>query len=174
MQEINRDCHKRKSALEAKRRFTNTEIDGAALFPSWLKPSGRRLTIVFGPPASGKSTHIKANAKPGDVVIDLDVIRSELSGLPMYAAGPETLAPAMERRNRMLEALAHDGPDAWFVVTGTGAERTWWTTALQPASVVVMDTPQDECIRRINADPLREAVRDRQVAAVKRWFDAEL
>lgn len=32
------------------------------------------ITVVTGPPCGGKSTFIKNNAKPGDIVIDMDEI----------------------------------------------------------------------------------------------------
>ncbi|MFC8387059.1 AAA family ATPase [Nocardia sp. NPDC057272] len=41
---------------------------------------GVRVVVVMGPPASGKSTHVRAHASADDVVIDLDVIASALRG----------------------------------------------------------------------------------------------
>src|SRR5690606_407861 len=43
---------------------------------------GRVLYVVTGPPASGKSTWVRAHAKPGDVVVDYDILAGALSGAP--------------------------------------------------------------------------------------------
>jgi hypothetical protein len=32
------------------------------------------LTVIIGPPCSGKSTYVREHARPGDVVIDFDII----------------------------------------------------------------------------------------------------
>jgi hypothetical protein len=52
--------------------------------PSDLKPSAIPLTIVCGPPGSGKSTYIREHAKQGDTIIDLDAIMGTLSGKPEH------------------------------------------------------------------------------------------
>jgi hypothetical protein len=39
------------------------------------------LTVVTGPPCAGKSTYVRAASAPGDIVVDLDVIASALSGV---------------------------------------------------------------------------------------------
>jgi hypothetical protein len=43
------------------------------------------LTVVTGPPCAGKSTYVQRNFRDGDVVIDLDVIASALSGANLNA-----------------------------------------------------------------------------------------
>ena len=37
------------------------------------------ITVVTGPPCGGKSTFIRSNAKPGDIVVDMDRIALALS-----------------------------------------------------------------------------------------------
>lgn len=43
---------------------------------------GARTIVVTGPPASGKSAYVEANASPADVVIDLDRIAAALTVAP--------------------------------------------------------------------------------------------
>lgn len=38
------------------------------------------LTVVIGPPAGGKSTWVRERAKPGDIVIDFDLLACALTG----------------------------------------------------------------------------------------------
>jgi hypothetical protein len=43
-----------------------------------LNGVGARITVVTGPPASGKTTYVRENAGPDDLIIDLDVLASAL------------------------------------------------------------------------------------------------
>lgn len=138
--------------------------------PEWLLPIPT-LTIVFGCPGSGKSTYVKERAKPSDEVIDLDVLISEITGKPIYTHNEDELALGIRDRNDKLGELGKKPKTAWLILTGNGQdERDWWTAKLKPKEVVLMDTPKDECIRRIQSDPRRSTgVKMRQIEAVKRW-----
>lgn len=162
-------CHKRKTASET------TKSKHSQAFPEWLEPAICHLTIVFGPPGSGKSTYVKANAKPSDTVIDLDEIIVDLSGQPIYTASIDWLHPGIRERNRMLGELKRQTAKAWFVVTGTGkADQEWWTGKLKPAEVVVLTVPESECVNRIKADGRRpQHIKAQQISAVRKWWAAE-
>ena len=55
-----------------------------SLHPAWLRPSRVPLTIVCGPPASGKSGWVAARVRPKELVLDLDVLMARVSKLPLY------------------------------------------------------------------------------------------
>src|SRR5690625_3570785 len=63
LQAICVECHQAKTA---------TEGNGANNHPDWLPKPACRVELVTGPPGAGKSTYCKAQAKQGDVIIDLD------------------------------------------------------------------------------------------------------
>lgn len=173
------DANKQALCKECHRAKTDTEHGSsiyAAMFPEWIEPAACHLTIVFGAPGSGKSTHVQQHAKPGDLVIDLDCIMADISGLPMYHVGPEWLHRAVRRRNKMIGSLKRHTGAAWLIATGLGqADRDWWANKLKPASVVVMDTSKSDCIARIKADQRRpEAVKQAHIAVVHRWFATEV
>lgn len=46
-----------------------------------VKRGSVAVHVVTGPPAAGKSTHVRDRRQPGDVTIDFDTIANELSGL---------------------------------------------------------------------------------------------
>lgn len=141
-------------------------------FPEWLKPAAGHLTIVYGPPGSGKSTYVAQQANPGDLVIDLDEIIAEQTGKPLYHG--DDLGPALRHRNSLLGNLSREPRTAWLIVTGLKADRAWWERKLQPAATVLMDTPHLECIARVKADIRRPAhVKARHLTAVDEWFAAE-
>lgn len=145
----------------------------ARTWPTDLRPSAVPLTIVCGPPGSGKSTWVREHAGPHDVVIDMDVIKAELAGTAIYSAEPRWTGPALEERNRMLRSLAsrHSGEQhAFFIVSAPEpAEQQWWQRQLG-GTVHVMDADEATCIARINADHRRIGHRDRMVRRVAEWF----
>jgi hypothetical protein len=76
------------------------------------------LTIVVGPPCSGKSTYVKTHAKPGDITIDFDTLAQAL-GSPTphdHAADIRNITIAM-RRSAIDAAveLHHHGATVWIV-----------------------------------------------------------
>lgn len=139
--------------------------------PHGLQPSAIPVTIICGPPASGKSTWARQQSRPGDLLIDFDVIRRAVGGA-MWDDRPEIIAATFARRAGMLHSLATrtDGR-CWFIVMApTQAERDTWLQALGPLSrVVVMDTPEAVCIERIGRDRDRAPVAARQIEAVLAW-----
>lgn len=171
--------HRVKSSIERGRALhSSTGGDVPAdNFPSWLPPARCKLTVVFGPPASGKSTLVRERMQPEDVVIDLDLIVAELSGQPIYQASHSWLNVAIRERNARLADLSRCDPTlgAWFLTGGAGKmRRAWWTETLRPAAVVLLEVKPQECVRRIYADDRRSKVRVRHTDAVQEWWTDHL
>ncbi|MFD1106019.1 AAA family ATPase [Sphingobium olei] len=142
--------------------------------PSDLRPARIPLTIVCGAPGSGKSTYVREHARSRDIVICLDTIMQQISGLPEHMAPPHLLASGLERRNAMLRALADDDEHAaaWFIVSAPKAcDRRSWTARLG-GRLIVMETPLAECVRRIRADAGRQLRVTQMVAAAVEWWAA--
>ena len=143
----------------------------AAIHPKWLQPSQVPLTIVCGPPCSGKSTWVTERAGRRDLIIDLDVIASDISGEPLHGWNRDRwLNAALWRRNNMLGDLGRGGnwPAAWFIVSEPKPQhRDFWVKTLRPTSIVVLEVDEAECMRRA-------AIDDRDMmeteAAVTRWW----
>ena len=143
------------------------------LWPKGLLPSALPLTIVCGPPASGKSTYVQERAASHDVVIDLDTIAQELCG-DARTEDRNTRRRALEERNSRLRALAGervDGRRAWFITTAALADtRRQWASMLRPESVIVLATPMTTCLDRVKADEQRNRHRGEQTEAIERWW----
>lgn len=163
-------CHDRRTARE--QAFGGR----AARWPDWLRPSSVPLHIVCGPPASGKTTHVSDRAHPSDLVLDLDVIASGLSGKGRHSWGSDWLAPAIRERNELLGRLSRtpcSWPAAWLIVSEPKAERRqWWKTTMQPTSITVMETDPAICRARLRLDPERADRLDAMNEAVTRWWAA--
>lgn len=140
------DCHAIKTAIE------DAAHSGAATHPDWLEPSAIPLTIICGPPCSGKTTYLTEHAKPYDITIDLDVIAATVR--PGYVQWSGSLSDhelnkALRIRNAMLGSLERQTRgQAWFIVSApTKAEREWWQDKLG-GEIVLLNPGFDECKRR--------------------------
>lgn len=169
-------CHTRKTiAMRAKRMAAIAPTDPAAPHPHALERSSIPVTLVCGPPASGKSWFVQRHAGADDLVIDLDVIAHRISGMPLHGWSRQWLRPALAERNAMLAGLA--GPEtkawpaAWLIVGEAAAQwRTWWVDRLGCQRVVVLETPDHICCERIAADPGRTHFQQSQCQDVYRWW----
>ncbi|MGH6977841.1 MAG: HNH endonuclease [Brevundimonas sp.] len=161
-------CHDRRTARD--QAFGGR----AARWPDWLRPSAVPLTIVCGPPASGKSTLVRERAQPSDLVLDIDAIAAELSGQGLHSWGRDWLAPALRERNELLGRLSRQSctwPAAWLIVSEPKAERRqWWWSTMRPTEIIVLETSVEVCMARTRADPERAQRRDVWDAAVIRWW----
>lgn len=154
---------------------TAREQVNAASSPSKVtfEPPLCAVTVVSGPPGSGKTTYAQANASERDHVIDLDVIKARLSGLPMYQAGDEWLMPALRERNRQLANLSRrtDIRRCWFIVGAPSViDRRKWAQKLR-ADVVLLLPSKEICEQRIRRDKRRDHDVARQLAACSQWYE---
>jgi 5-methylcytosine-specific restriction enzyme A len=166
--------HHEKKTFKA-RQLRTRDWSGSYTQPCLPRP-GCRVMLVCGPPASGKSTHVRDNAKPDDVVIDLDVIAR---GYGLGRNRPENLTNVLlQERNARLAALAQEPAErtAWVIIGAPGQKlRRWWCEALgvQAEDVVLLMPPLVELQRRVMADPERKRIGDLQLQWIDKWMTQE-
>jgi hypothetical protein len=174
VQALCEECHAHKTALEAASQY------GASFHPDWLKPSAIPLTIVCGPPCSGKSTYVAERAADDHVVIDLDTLQMSLD--PTYRHWSKArldktlLSRAVRARNELLGSLSRRKHGrAWFIVSApTQAERDWWHKQLG-GDLVYLHPGVDECKRRaiLRGTPLAQDGVDRWEHKAKQPWEAQ-
>ena len=146
-------CHSGAKQVEESANLT------ASFHPSWLRPSSIPLTIVCGPPASGKSYYVRQNAGLSDITIDLDEIASGLSGQSLHGWDRKWLTLALRERNDMLGSLSRDPPyaAAWLIASEPRAKwRQWWQDTMRPDRIVVIEADEAQCLRQARSDPDRD------------------
>lgn len=156
-------CHAIKTAYES------AGEAGADTHPEWLKPSAISLTIVCGPPCSGKTTYVEQHAGAKDLVIDFDTIARNID--PNYFHWRDNSNATLWRRtlrtrNELLGSLSRlASGKAWFIVSApTQTEREWWCKMLD-GEVILLNPGADECKRRAVQRGTPNAVN-----GVDKWF----
>jgi hypothetical protein len=87
------------------------------------------ITIVTGPPCGGKSTYIRENAKPGDIVIDMDLIALALTfgDISSHSYPDKIRSVARAARNAAVKqalsiAQGERHLDVWIIHTDPGRD----------------------------------------------------
>ena len=153
-QSLCKSCHSSKTFYET---IKTTRL------PRNINPASYDITLLFGPPCSGKTTWAK---KQRSKVIDFDDIKREVSGQNPYDMDIKYLSICIAIRNKMIRET--QGP---MIVIGTLADknvRADWIKKLG-AKPLMMVTPPHQCIIR-----LKKSGRPNipgQIALINRWFE---
>lgn len=130
--------------------------------------------IITGAPGSGKTTWVRENMNPGEMIIDLDAIKCALLGNDEFHAQADDLVPMLTAiRDAIYKGIAEGrNPRKCYIIT-TENDPTrirQWALYLN-AKVKVMDTSKEICMERIKNDSTRP---DKEVfyGLVDKWFDA--
>jgi len=115
------------------------------------------LTVVTGPPCSGKSTHVRTHAQPGDITIDLDRIALALTHeeTTHHTYPPHIRHVAI---NAWAEAIRTALPlsrdyNVW-VIHSKPSRRDWLAYKQHDARVISLDPGYEEVARRcVNERP---------------------
>jgi hypothetical protein len=131
--------------------------------PKNIKPKSNDITLLFGPPCSGKTTWAK---KQDAKVIDFDDIKATVSGCDPYDMPPHYMPTCIAVRNKLIKETK-----GRMIIIGTlpnPKHRADWLSKLN-AKPLMMITPMHECIRRLKATNRPNI--NGQVALIKKWFD---
>lgn len=126
------------------------------------------LHVVIGPPAAGKSTFVKRRSKPGDIVIDFDLIANALSGQASdnHAHEQMTKTVAKAARKAALDKALAKGATVWMIHSSPSASTLAEYEARPNTEVHVVDPGKSVVMSRCKAERPSTMVK---VAAA--WYD---
>lgn len=110
------------------------------------------VTVVTGPPAAGKTTHIRQHMQPGDVIIDYDHLANALSGQDAdnhdHPAHIQTITRAA--RQAALDAAINTSARTWLI-HATPSPKQQADYSARGAEIITIDPGKDVVMRRIKA-----------------------
>ena len=124
------------------------------------------LTVVIGPPCAGKSTYVRENAAPGDVVVDFDALAVTLGADESHAVSKDVATVAFAARAAVItEVMKGIETDAWIIHTSPSKARLA-EYAAAGATMVLLDPGIKECLARAEADGRPETT----AAVIEKWY----
>lgn len=108
------------------------------------------LTVVTGPPCSGKSTYVRTHAQAGDIIIDFDVIAQALGSGDPHDHNTHVRRVTMMARRAAINAAVDEhyrGAAVW-IVDGAPSERRVRLYEGARAQVVTLSAERSELHRR--------------------------
>lgn len=109
------------------------------------------LTVVTGPPCAGKTTYVRNNAKPGDIIIDFDPIAQALGSPDPHDHPAAHLRVTRAAWIAAASAARNAGVPTWLIhAHPTAADRKRYTNwgariiTIDPGETVVRDRANRE------------------------------
>lgn len=178
LQYLCKDCHFKvhrelilKQFEEARKRRSDAHIltNGCYMDDQGYIVKAKRY-IVWGSPASGKTTYVKEHMQEGDLVVDLDAIRYALSF--SFKTNDNLLPIALGIREYLYQAIEEGKADCrnvWVIgCFPSRSEREELANRIN-ADLIHMDADYKTCIERAGIDTSRNITLRR--AAVDKFFE---
>lgn len=118
----------------------------------------KKVYLITGAACSGKTTFARERMSEGDVIIDVDDIWQQVTGLPRYTK-PNSVKRLVFAARDVQEELVASGAGTWrnaFIIKGIEAATAKDRRELAErfgAEVIVMDTPKEVCLQRLRDNP---------------------
>lgn len=113
---------------------------------------GLTVTLIAGPPCSGKSTYLLRHAGPEDLVVDYDALAAAVRPTGSTHGHPESHRHLVwEARDAILERLrlgSHGVRRAWIIAAAPRRKDRDRYRDRYGADVVIVMSPEDVCLRR--------------------------
>ena len=126
------------------------------------------INIIIGPPCAGKSTHVQANRKDGDVVVDYDLLAQALgSNVSHQSTGAVRQVALSARRSAIDTIISGIDSDSWVIHTNPPKQLI--TDYVDAGAVfTIVDPGIDDCKQRAEDTERPEGT----IAAIEKWYES--
>lgn len=133
----------------------------------------KQVFLVWGSPCSGKSTYVREQAGPDDIIVDLDLIYSSISFSPLHVHPKSIQTVAFGVRNYLLDQIRMRSgrwQTAW-IIGGYPRQREREDLLCRlRADDIFIQASRQECEAR--ARERDESIRDEMLRAIADWWQA--
>lgn len=143
-------------------------------FGGRIKNYQRKVYYIYGAPLSGKSTFVKENMQRGDLVLDIDRLWVALSEQDEYIKPNELKSVVFQARQTVLDSIkmrAGSWGTAWVIEGGALIGDRMRRIEALGAEPILIDTPKEECLKRLYNDESRQHVIEEWKVYINKWFD---
>lgn len=111
------------------------------------------ITVITGPPCSGKTTYARQHAKPGDIIIDFDLIAQALGSPDPHDHDPRLREITAAAWSAAVDRLTTGYPAmrAW-VIDSRPTRMRQFAYQRARAKIISLTAPAEELHQRATAD----------------------
>lgn len=125
------------------------------------------IIIVYGPPASGKTTYVKEHMTNDDMVYDYDAVMQSITFSEYQQHVPNAHDTCLLIRNTMIDYAQHIDEGRLYIITTYLSTKI--TDRLSNYHTVRMSTDIDTCIERVNNS--NRTNKEELKKVIREWFN---
>lgn len=134
----------------------------------------KKVYIVYGSPCSGKTTWVKEVATEKDLIVDLDNIWQMVSVNERYTKPDALRSVVFDVRDKLYDIIKYRN-GKWhnaYIITGgqLKGDRDRLKTRVGADDLIFIDTPQDECLKRVKSKGLPKGEDKNWINYINDWF----
>lgn len=136
--------------------------------------SGRSVYVVYGPPMAGKQDFVQQRVSRGDIVVDMDRLYHAVSMLPSYDKPDSLLGNVRGIHSLLLDNIKTrygKWNNAWIVGGYQDKYKREKMANDLGAELIFCNVSQEECLRRLEIDEVRQYRRDEWRGYIQKWFE---
>jgi predicted kinase len=132
----------------------------------------QNVYIVWGSPASGKTTYVRKHMSDGDLVVDLDLIKQAISMSDKTSTSDNLLSTAIAVRDTLYNLISErrvQCDNVWVIAGLPTREQREALRIRLNGELVYMEATKEQCIERAINDKERKD-KDKQIYIINKWF----
>lgn len=139
------------------------------------KPVQKKVFIVYGSPAAGKTTWVHSVATEDDLIVDMDSIWQMVSVNERYDKPAALKSVVFQIRDSLYDIIKYRS-GKWhnaYIITGGAmqGDRDRLKVRVAADEMIFIDTAQDECIKRIRNRNMTDDAMLQWIGFINEWFE---